>query len=390
MKSQYIENGFFNFSISLLYTLCIAIVFFELNSNTMVVSMLFSITFVILFVMWGVSLSKFVTKNDKLVIAIAVMAFFNTLLSAMKYSETSFDYFKPFILFLCTLIYFSFMDKVRICSNVKKYILYLNLFLSIYVIYFFKTHQSQVFEFNNIHVDYLVLNMDNPNKAALFLSCLFFNLSIFLFESKKNYFRLILLVNIVMIVYMTSLTEARNALLAIGLFIIAMALHKRLKNIPQWGLRIIAIFPLLFAGIYMLFLNVAMISGYFDFLISEGKGLDSRMIIWKEGFDGFFAHPILGAYYQIQRVFSYASLHNTHLHVLVAYGIVPFLLFLKFLYMILKNIKFSNGDILQQAGFLAFAAILFLGCGEASMVLGTQGIYILQGSILLLTAPNRN
>lgn len=390
MKSQYIENGFFNFSISLLYTLCIAIVFFELNSNTMVVSMLFSITFVILFVMWGVSLSKFVTKNDKLVIAIAVMAFFNTLLSAMKYSETSFDYFKPFILFLCTLIYFSFMDKVRICSNVKNYILYLNLFLSIYVIYFFKTHQSQVFEFNNIHVDYLVLNMDNPNKAALFLSCLFFNLSIFLFESKKNYFRLILLVNIVMIVYMTSLTEARNALLAIGLFIIAMALHKRLKNIPQWGLRIIAIFPLLFAGIYMLFLNVAMTSGYFDFLISEGKGLDSRMIIWKEGFDGFFAHPILGAYYQIQRVFSYASLHNTHLHVLVAYGIVPFLLFLKFLYMILKNIKFSNGDILQQAGFLAFAAILFLGCGEASMVLGTQGIYILQGSILLLTAPNRN
>ncbi len=390
MNTQYIGNGFFNFSISFLYTLCIAIVFFELNSNTIVVSMLFSITFIILFMMWIASLSKFVTKKDKLVMAIAIIAFFNTLLSSINYSETSFEYFKPFVLFLCTLIYFSFINKIRICNNVKKYILYLNLFLSIYVIYYFETHQSEVFEFNNIHVDYLVLNMDNPNKAALFLSCLFFNLSIFLFESKNKYFRLILLANIAMIVYMTSLTEARNAMLAIGLFIVTMVLNRRLKNIPQWGLIIIAIFPFLFAGIYMLFINVAMTSGYFDFLISEGKGLDSRMIIWKEGFEGFFAHPILGAYYQIQRVFSYASLHNTHLHVLVAYGIVPFLLFLKFLYSILKNSKFSNGDILQQAGFIAFAAILFLGCGEASMVLGTQGIYILQGSILLLTASNRN
>ena len=49
-----------------------------------------------------------------------------------------------------------------------------------------------------------------------------------------------------------------------------------------------------------------------------------------------------------------------------------------------------SGNLLKQIGFIAFVAIVFLGCGEASMVLGTQGLYILQGSVLLLTTSNRN
>lgn len=387
---KYIENGFFNKSISVLYTLCIIIVYYELNSNYLAVSMLFSFTFIILFMMWGVSLSRYVTKNDKLVLIISAIAFFITVLSALEYNESSFEYFKPFILFLCTLIYFSFIDKVRISNYVKKYILYLNLFLSIYVIYFFETHQTQVFEFNNIHVDYLVLNMDNPNKAALFLACLFFNLSIFFFVIKRKFFRLLLFAIILMIVYMIYLTQARNALFAIVLFTIVMLFHKRVNKIPQWGLKFIAIFPLLFAGVYMIFINIAIDSGYFDFLISQGKNLDSRMIIWKEGFEGFFDYPILGAYYQIQKVYSYSSLHNTHLHILVAYGLIPFLLFVRFLYRILNYINITNAQLLQKAGIIAFVAIIFLGCGEASMILGTQGIYILQGTVLLLTSSNRD
>ena len=175
------------------------------------------------------------------------------------------------------------------------------------------------------------------------------------------------------------------------MFVIIVIFHRRFEKIPKWELVILSILPLLFAVIYMLFINTVINWGLFDFLISKGKDLDSRILIWKEGFDGFFEHPLLGSYYQILRVYSYASLHNTHLHVLVAYGLIPFFLFVKLLYNILKDASNQmSGNLLKQIGFIAFVAIVFLGCGEASMVLGTQGLYILQGSVLLLTTSNRN
>ena len=74
---------------------------------------------------------------------------------------------------------------------------------------------------------------------------------------------------------------------------------------------------------------------------------------------------------------------NTHLDVLASYGIVVFILFMSFLRKIgvyTSSVSNSSQNFIALAGF--FACII-AGSGEAALVSGGTGIYILIGGLLL-------
>jgi O-antigen ligase len=194
-----------------------------------------------------------------------------------------------------------------------------------------------------------------------------------------------------MLVYFIVLTEARSALIVMAAFLLfgtwLVFRGKTYRSLPLWLLILAAVFPLIFAGLYLSFVHSDWINQTFSFLVNEGKALTNRVEIWQNAFRAFADSPILGAYSQLSHGKGTFQMHNTHVDILASYGISVLIGVCVLLY---RSMKAKNTRITRQTSSLflaAFIGALSLGIGEAALFSGGIGIYLFVCEFLLLANP---
>ena len=143
--------------------------------------------------------------------------------------------------------------------------------------------------------------------------------------------------------------------------------------------------------LYLYLSKIQFLDNFFDFLdLGEGKAVSSREMIWEFGLKYFYDHPLLGSYYHISKGSGISQLHNTHLDILVSYGLVPALFFIALLYRALERILANSPTKLSNISIFAFFAIIIQGSFEAALVSGGVGLYILSFGFLLIACCSNN
>lgn len=187
-------------------------------------------------------------------------------------------------------------------------------------------------------------------------------------------------------------TRARNALLAVMVFLalVCMTFFRKTDYIKPRKLFgwLISLWPLIFAIVYLLLIKIPAVVKLFSFMESSGKNLSSRTEIWTRAIQLWKYSPIFGAYGQGSNGTGSSQFHNSHIDILVSYG--PIVLCIVCL--ILFSLVYVGGkhqSKWQHLLTLGFACEIFLGTGEAAIFSGGLAVYLYAGTFLLLRTRNQ-
>ena len=169
-------------------------------------------------------------------------------------------------------------------------------------------------------------------------------------------------------------SESRNCIISLVLCITLFCLfkHKKDKPFSPAVICIVILFPLIFAVTYLVNIRIIETSDCFDFLVSEGKGIDSRVEIWGSFLNKFFESPIVGCLGDFPRGL---QAHNSHFDILCAFGMPTFCFCCYFLYRVFYKINQQIQSRQQFIMFISFIATTLLGMGEAALYVGAGGFY---------------
>ncbi len=366
-----------------------AIIISQLFGLNDVTSFFFYCTFFITLFLWILSVTKQMDQIDVLALIIVVLAFVNVGINSGVYgAAVSFEYFKKFIMFSCTVLYFAAVRKMSLNKETREFLEWIHVVIGMMLVLMFAFQYQQMHLFKGRYTQYLTFRFTNPNLTGLFLTCMI----MFLFmsatqEQNKKKKRLLMLVAAIEIVFLY-FTHARNAQLSFVLFVMALLLQKLLKkwiSFPKWVLAIIAISPFVFVLIYLLVVNNSEIIQALSFIVSEGKNLNSREWVWSNALSIVSRVPLIGGYHQISDGSSAAQLHNSHLDILVSYGAIVFSLFCMYLYKLLVDLYKRTHARLGDATLVGFICVILLGIGEAAVFSGGIGVYLFAGVFLVWT-----
>ena len=346
--------------------------------NEEIVSILFASSFILSFVYLRHYLKCFPLFPLLLIGLCSLNIMFNVFLSN---GIISFNYLKKLIMFISFILmmYYSSSQgglvdgKILALINVIPIIGAVELIVS----FFF-------FFFTEILAHAVLLGFSNSNFAGMWLLHFILYAAILLFDCKEHKWLVLLLPIIALMCWLLFLTETRSCFIALVAFVIILALGFFNIRLPSWSCTVIASFPVFFAFIYLKFINTDWVKNTFSFMISEGKGLNSRVWIWNNALDFYSKHPLLGDYYGISYGTGQFQLHNTHLDILCSYGLVPLILFIFILTRLLKQMLEKAETIKKYAAFAAFCSVLIMGSFEAAVVSGAMGMNMLTVGFIVL------
>ena len=350
-------------------------------------SALFGLTFILVILLWCVGAMRKVIWTDAVLILTIGLALGNVITNAwLEGARISFGYFKKFIMFICTLVYFQVAYKLDVNKNTEKFLLRINSALAVFLIVFYYFNQVDVYMLKGRISNFLTFGFTNPNLTALFLMCIYTGEMVSLFRSRSVLIRIWHLILAVAVCYLVWETQSRNCLITMAVETVLCILLWLTKSgfcIPKWFSFMIAVWPLGFVLIYLLFVQNQQVQEWFSFMISEGKGLDARLSIWLPALQYYLDSPIIGAYSQISRGTGMSQMHNSHLDVLVSYGTLIMVLVCYLLYSVIHNTNSANikADSMVR---ICFSGTIIMGMGEAALFSGGLGIYIFAGMFLLL------
>jgi len=366
------------------YILSFVMLFGQFMGISVITSLAFTVSFVVVFAIWCLHIKK-AGVLDILAIFIIALSFIGVITT---YTPLSVSYFYNWLMFAAVFLYFSVCFKIKIKKSTLKTLFVINFLVGLSCLIAYILRYNDAYYVTNIGVRYLTFDFYNPNSLAIFLVVITITGMQF-FSLYKLKFRLLIEICFIgVFLFFIFQTLSRTSLLVIAFFMIISIVFSRKKHyyIPQNGLFkfLVTVFPLLFALFYMLVIDYINSSGFLSFLVSEGKGLDSREYVWKYAFELFQKSPLIGSYGYLATESEFSHLHNSHINILVSYGVVVFALVMVFIYIALdKSLKKSKGT---QRAFAAWAFIvcLVLGAGESILFSGGLSFYLLVGQFLLV------
>ncbi len=371
------------FYITVLMCLMLGIVFTILTARPSLSSLLFACTFLTMFAM----LADFCFCRGRINIVFVVFVVLCALNVTVTTWNFSFDYYKKLIMLICTVTFFYIISFIKISKATARTVMILN--LSLAAIYFI----AYRFLGANIYLgESLILNFANPNFAGLYVlqSCLYCALAFFYF--KKPIIKALCVVLEIFLIFLLFATRTRScqiALVCFGLLIVLNLIFFnkiKISKVLSW---ILLVSPIIIAALYLYMSETGAIR-IFEFMEESGKPLDSREITWKRALDVFKDNVFLGKYYEISNGTGQSQMLNTHLDILISYGIVPFLLFIYLLCKFIEPIRKGAKTVFQKNALLAFYATIIMGSFEAALVSGGLGLYILVGGFLILAKYDPN
>ncbi len=356
--------------------IAITTVFEKENLTSIMFYLSFAVTLVaFLFMISGRPLPRSETRVLLLLVLIAALGVVSVFTVSI-----SFNYIKKFIIYMTTLVSFYIFSRAVVRRETVRLLLLCNLAVSL--CFLLRSRAAGAYD-----DDRLVLFFSNPNFTGiwLFMSVLLLVYSVFWFSNKL--LKALLAADAIALSYMCYQTESRNiwfALVYLAVFVLVSILSKK-KRYSKKLLFAVAIFPLVFAFLYLSFDSGSLLGQLADrYLVSDGKDLDSRVGIFKRALEYVRNYPIFGAYRYVDDGSGSFQLHNSHLDVWAAYGSVGLVLFISFLYSVLKHTNSHLQNTVSMIGMAGFMCMLMLGQGEASLYSTGMGMYVFVSSFLLL------
>ena len=368
-----------------------AIIVCQLLNLQTLTSTFFYGTFFLTLMLWLCTTLERFDWLDLLVVLISVLAFTSVIMNGiLAGAGFSFQYMKKYIMLCCTVIFFAAASKITIDEHTVRFLECLCLGIGAFLLLMFLSKNAQMHFLNGKYSQYLTFRFTNPNLTALFLSCMIMFLVVVSFQEKRVFWKCILLATAAAEIIFLYQTRSRNCMLAIAVFLclaLLQFLKKKELKLKNWMLWLIAVAPLLFAVIYIEIIHNPLFTKLFSFAVSEGKGLDSRIFIWRNAFSAFAASPIFGAYFQISNGTGVFQLHNTHIDILTSYGFIVLMLVCVFLHGLMCSMQKKSRSREHSIALIGFACVVLLGIGEAAVFSGGLGIYLFAGVFLLIQKP---
>ena len=288
---------------------------------------------------------------------------------------------RKIVIFWSTLSFYLFMSIIPVNRKMIKYIINTNLFLVIFwIVEFYVLGNRQSLG----HVG-ITLGFPNPNLTGMWVATSWFMLVTGIMFYKNTIMKIIFVCSSILLGYILILTSARNAALSVLMFLCLLSWGVMMKRVKlnKFIIWLFLLSPLLLSLIYMWLVGSGFINK-FNYFSSAGKTLDSRYYIWLDGYNHFFNNPLFGVYYAISNGTGRFQMLNSHLDILVSYGIITFLLTLTFLYSIVKSVLKNCTTKFQLINLFAFFSVITLGFAEAAFFSGGIGIYILGGAFIYI------
>ena len=377
-------------TVRILYIAAISLVIFQVLSVNYAVSFLLMVTIITVYILWMLTLYKEVTNRDVMLVCLIVLAAWNVFINAqMAGSDLSFSYIRKLLLFSSTLIFLQTATKLRIEPRLEQMILNANSLLAVFLLIEYLIQGNQAYLINGIVTQYLTFHFTNPNLTGMYLSAIaMLEICRAMCEEKKQLklFHFILAGGLL---YLTYETQSRNVMFSIIFFFGMLIINNFQKGSVHRMNPVIALitilWPAVFAAVYMFIINRPALTGYFSFLVSTGKNIDSRIRIWTNALLYFQMSPVFGSYYQLSNGTGMSQLHNTALDIAASYGIVVFLGVLVYLFKIM-TCRNDTGMTKKQFQYIsAFSACIIMGMGEAALFSGSLSFFALAGLFMMLT-----
>lgn len=371
------------------YLLGAAIIFCQVLGAQQLTSVLFYISFFVSAALWVCTTTEPLDKLDCLAVAIVLLAFVHVAINAaLTGANISFEYLKKYIMFCCSVIFLSAIRRITLDRATFRFLEALFLLVGAFMLFMYLFRNQQMHLLKGQYTRYLTFRFTNPNLTALFLSCMMMFLEVAAFQEKCVPVKILMLAMAAAELVFLYQTESRNALLAVVVFTVFSAfffLRKKHITFRKSTLWFAAVLPLLFAIVYLYFVDSTGFAKIFSFIAGEGKKLNSRTKIWQPAFREFAVSPIFGAYYQVSGGTGNSQLHNTHVDVLASYGLSVLILICIFLYLLMRDKQKKITSPAQSSTLLGFICALLLGMGEAALFSGGLSVYLFFGIFLATT-----
>lgn len=350
------------------------------NSSKAMISTVFYCTFFIL--IWCIFEHPFLIRREisPMVALISVLSFVNVLISsAMGNGSFSFDYFVNYFAFVFLLLYMMLMCSYKPSYTIGIAILWIE--LGVAAIYAFSFYVLHIV--GGDFIGYFSMNFSNPNLLAMFLyqSVLFCLVSFFILQ--KYFLKALCAIIGVADFNLMLMADSRNCIISFAMVVVVTIyfMIQKKYRISPWILKFVAVFPFLFAWIYLNFITVFRFED--DTLLNhDGKNVTSRVHIWNHALDNLDgANFIFGNYPVLQ-----GNAHNSHLAVLASFGVIVAILFVTLLYKVMKHCSDNLSSYKQAVCLVGFMGTIFIGMAEGALVCGSLGLYIPACTFLCLAS----
>ncbi len=357
------------------------IAFFTAIGNSAMVSNLFAISFIVIFGFAQLDIHNW--RYGQSIVLFLSLCIMNVFINGLfENGRFDFNYLKKVIMFAAFTLFLNAAarEEFYISNITVKIIKILPVLAGTFLAYSYSYMGN-----TGTVAGAITLGFSNPNFAGMWLLHFFLYGCLFVLEAVNgSKIRLLLIPILIQIWKMVILTQARSCFIGIAAFFVLLILGVRNKKTNKFVLLCIAITPFVFAIIYLSIAYSAWFQQTFNFVISTGKSLTSRVGIWRYALERFWEHPITGNYSGISFGTGQAQMHNTHIDVLCSYGILAAILFVKNLYQNMVAVNDCTDSLYQYAAFCAFCAVIIAGTFEAAIVSGAMGLNLLTVSFLVL------
>lgn len=364
------------------FLVTLIILFTVLRQDTLI-SFCFALSFIMLLLYTVNRICQY--KFSVMLLLLIILAFSNVVWNASNSPEAQlgFDYFKKVLMFSAFMLIFYYAQEDSVTTktydSLVKMVCIAGLLLLISYFFFGNTDTLG---------DGIILGFSNPNFCGMWLLHIFIYVFMFGVMKKRSIrMRMLLFAVLAIIAWMIAETKARSCLIGLFVFCVFCLIGKLLdpnKVLNRIVLGVVILFPIVLVGIYHQLLNSAWFLRFFSFMVSEGKGLDSRLRIWEPALRLLRENIWLGDYCGISNGLGVSQLHNTHLDVLCSYGILPFLIFIYMLYTKCKKAICKKMNYCNYCAMCGFLAIIVMGAFEAAVVSGAMGMNILTAGLIVL------
>lgn len=299
---------------------------------------------------------------DLALFAVAILAVFKAGLQA------NFDYYKPAIIVVCTVICIDLCPDNDSDETGKKYIISLFVFATIAtnIMYYLGGLRYEYFG----RTDSVALNFSNPNETAMWLASIFIILANAISEEKTKFRKSVIVVCCISIIPILVPTESRACLIAVVFFVFFKILFKltHVKKLPSWIIYLVTFAPIIvfFFYMYVVIPHLDLFTKWFFFMISDGKSLTSRLWIWGILKDDLIGCFVLGKY----DVYFSEQMHNSLGTLYGRFGIFFVCIICNKFVKMLKRMDDVNAQ-------LAMCAVWIIGCFEMAFFAGAGGLYLL-------------
>lgn len=376
--------------LKMLYLIATGIVVTQVLALDIITSLLFILTFPLTVLLWLRSVRRTFTSSDGIMLITVMLTIISVLLNAtVTGTSLSFEYLKKAIMFTMTLLFLQTANRMRVGQDMERFIGRMASFLALFFVAAYFLLGSRAYILNDRVTVYLTFNFTNPNMTGMFLMCIYMLIMHSMVTFEKWYVKLLHIVLALFMAWFVWLSQSRNCLLVMAIYtviyvwLLFRSPRRKMRVGRVWAV-LVAVFPAIFVWIYMFFVSNLWVNQLLGFLVGEGKGLDSRVKIWKPALAALRESPLIGAYSQLSGGTGSFHMHNTHLDLACSYGVLVLVLTCVLLYRYFHQSGREYRDKGHYCYMLGFICAVLLGIGETALFSGGLGIYVFIGSLLLL------